>query len=51
MEEIGFRVVFAQHFDRPTHLDEDNGLRNWIEIFCSRMFEGVTEETMDFIIT
>ena len=19
MEEVGFRVVFAQHFDRPTH--------------------------------
>jgi hypothetical protein len=51
MEEAGFRVIFAQHFDRPTHLDGDNGLRNWIEMFCSRMFEGLTEETKDFIIT
>ena len=23
MEEVGFRVVFAQHFDRPTTLDEE----------------------------
>jgi hypothetical protein len=50
MEEAGFRVIFAKHFDRPTPLEGDHGIRNWIEMFCSRMFEGLTEETKDFII-
>ena len=36
MEEIGFRVIFAQHFDRPTPLDGENGLKNWIDMFGSQ---------------
>jgi trans-aconitate methyltransferase len=51
MEKVGFRVIFAQHFDRPTLLDGDNGIRNWIEMFGSSMFRGLTGETKDFIIT
>lgn len=51
MEEIGFRVIFAEHFDRPTPLDGKNGLRNWIEMFSSHMFEGIDEDKKDFIIT
>lgn len=51
MEEIGFRVIFAEHFDRPTPLDGENGLRNWIEMFSSHMFEGIDEDKKDFIIT
>ena len=33
MEEVGFRVIFAQHFDRPTPLVGENGLKNWIKMF------------------
>ncbi|WP_245843814.1 class I SAM-dependent methyltransferase [Oceanobacillus rekensis] len=51
MEEAGFRVAFAQHFDRPTPLDGDNGLKNWIEMFGSYMFEGILEDKKDFVIT
>jgi len=51
MEEIGFRVTFAQHIDRPTPLDSEHGLRNWIEMFGDTMFEGVTEEIKEIIIT
>ncbi|AIE59133.1 class I SAM-dependent methyltransferase [Bacillus methanolicus] len=51
MEEVGFRVIFAQHFDRLTPLDGDHGIRNWIQMFGNSMFEGLTEETKDFIIT
>jgi ubiquinone/menaquinone biosynthesis C-methylase UbiE len=50
MEEAGFRVTFANHFDRNTPLNGEDGLRNWIEMFASGMFEGVTEETKNFII-
>lgn len=31
MEEVGFRVVHALHFDRPTPLDGEHGLRNYDE--------------------
>jgi ubiquinone/menaquinone biosynthesis C-methylase UbiE len=51
MEEVGFRVIFAQHFDRPTPLEGDNGIRNWIEMFGRSIFEGLTEETKNLIIT
>lgn len=51
MEEVGFRVTLAQYFDRPTPLDGDNGLKNWIEMFGSNMFEGIVKDRKDSIIT
>ena len=51
MEEVGFRVTHAQHFNRPTPLSGDNGLRNWIEMFAASMFEGVSIETKEEILT
>ena len=50
MEEAGFRVVFAQHFDRPTQLDGEYGLRNWIEMFASTLFENISIKQKDSII-
>ncbi|WP_347709288.1 hypothetical protein [Bacillus sp. FJAT-47783] len=50
MEEIGFNVTFAHHFDRPTPLSGDNGLKNWIEMFTSSMFEGIPETRKEQII-
>ncbi|MBS4200796.1 methyltransferase domain-containing protein [Bacillus sp. FJAT-49732] len=44
MEEIGFKVTFAQHFDRPTPLEGDNGLQNWIEMFANDMFDGIPND-------
>ena len=35
----------AAHFDRPTQIDDgENGLRNWIYMFCDTFFEGMTED-------
>lgn len=51
MEEVGFRVIFANHFERPTPLDGENGLRNWIEMFGQSMFKGLDNDTIDEIIT
>lgn len=44
MEKVGFKVTFAQHFDRPTLLDGENGLSNWIEMFCMDIFKHVNED-------
>lgn len=51
MEEVGFRVTFAQHFDRPTQLEGENGLRNFIDMFCMHLFNGIPEHTINEIVT
>ena len=33
LEANGFRVTFAIHFDRPTLLKSEEGLRNWVKMF------------------
>lgn len=44
MEANGFRVTFAHHFDRPTKLEGNQGLKNWIEMFGGHLLSGVTEQ-------
>ncbi|WP_331855256.1 hypothetical protein [Ureibacillus thermosphaericus] len=38
------------HFDRPTPLEGEEGLKNWIIMFCSELFEGMKEEGKHAII-
>lgn len=51
MEEAEFRVTFAQHYDRPTQLDGDKGLKNWIAMFGNHLFDDVPEHRIKDIIT
>lgn len=51
MEKVGFRVTFAQHFDRPTILKGHNGLKNWITMFGSDMFKNIDKHKRTEIIT
>lgn len=51
MEDVGFRVTFAQHYDRPTKLDGDNGLKNWIAMFGNHLFNGIPEKAKNEIVT
>ena len=51
MEEVGFRVVLAQHFDRPTTLVGENGLKNWIKMFGIHLLKSLNEDQKDVIIT
>lgn len=50
MEKVGFRVTYAQHFDRPTLLDGEDGVKNWIEMFCGGMFEGIDKDRKEYIL-
>ncbi|MFC4323117.1 class I SAM-dependent methyltransferase [Litchfieldia salsa] len=50
MEEVGFEVTLAHHFDRPTPLKGEQGLKNWIEMFAGSMFEDVSSETKERMI-
>src|SRR5215813_13902890 len=53
LEKYHINVSGAWLFDRPTALEGEAGLRNWIEMFCKPMFVNVPveayEETMEHI--
>ncbi len=42
LEQQGFRVVRAEHFDRPTPLKGENGLKDWLLMFCEIFFTGIS---------
>ncbi|WP_410770817.1 class I SAM-dependent methyltransferase [Fontibacillus sp. BL9] len=45
LEELGFRISYAAHFDRPTKLGEDeDGLIHWLNAFAAGPFLGSFEE-------
>lgn len=50
METVGFRVTLAQHFDRPTPLQGEEGLTNWIRMFGDQLLNGVGEKDKQLII-
>lgn len=44
LESAGFRVLFAEHYDRPTELaDENSGIKDWISMFAGSFFVGVAQ--------
>ena len=44
MEKVGFKVTYAVHFSRPTALDGEEGLRNWIRMFMSDFLRSLPDE-------
>jgi trans-aconitate methyltransferase len=45
LDHQGFRVVQAQHFERPTALEDgEQGLAHWLDAFADAFFEGLSEE-------
>lgn len=50
LESAGFRVMFAQHFDRPTVLpDGENGLNHWLASFSGDFFPEFSKENLENI--
>lgn len=54
LEQKGFRVTLASHFDRPTDMpDGDSGLRHWLDSFADPFFAGMSasekEEICDHV--
>ncbi|NNE78035.1 MAG: methyltransferase domain-containing protein [Pricia sp.] len=43
LEIQGFRVTFAQWYDRPTELDDEvTGIIDWLTMFAQPFFKGIT---------
>ncbi|MBP1931658.1 class I SAM-dependent methyltransferase [Ammoniphilus resinae] len=52
LENQGFRLTYAAHFDRPTPLkDGENGLDHWLNMFGDSFFKGFSEGQKDLIFT
>ncbi|MGB7156776.1 MAG: methyltransferase domain-containing protein [Tepidisphaeraceae bacterium] len=47
LEDRGFEVSLIQLFDRPTKLEGDTGLRDWITGFATHFVEGLDERQCD----
>lgn len=44
LEQAGFRVTWAQHFDNPTPLKHEAGIRAWLDGFAGYFFPDVSAE-------
>ncbi|MDQ3394133.1 MAG: methyltransferase domain-containing protein [Bacteroidota bacterium] len=42
LEQAGFLVIYAVHFDRPTILSGANGIKDWFRMFGGRLMEDLT---------
>jgi trans-aconitate methyltransferase len=51
LEGNGFEVNFARLFDRPTTLEGESGLRDWLDVFGDSLFAGLTDECRESVIT
>ncbi len=50
LELAGLRVIFAEHYDRPTELaDENSGIKDWISMFAENFFIGVAQNHIEEI--
>lgn len=50
LDQAGFKVIFAELFDRPTPLKGEAGLEDWIRMFVKEPFQSVSEAQKDEII-
>jgi trans-aconitate methyltransferase len=50
LEQHGFRVVFAAHYDRETLLQDKSGIKNWIQMFGHPYLQDLSQETIDTIM-
>ncbi len=52
LEKRGFRVTYASHFNRDTVLkNTEHGIKEWLKMFASFLFEGIEAATADNILT
>ena len=50
LESNGFQVTFAHLYDRPTPLDGEEGLRNWILMFGQAFLKGLNSNEIKEVL-
>ncbi|MFI5185689.1 MAG: class I SAM-dependent methyltransferase [Chitinophagales bacterium] len=51
LEKVGFTVSDVMYFKRPTRLEGEDGMRLWIDQFCSFFFKNISNELKEKITT
>ena len=51
LEAQGFQVFHAEHFDRPTPLKGDQGIKDWLSMFAEYFFKGISATEKETILT
>jgi trans-aconitate methyltransferase len=51
LEAAGFEVRLARLFDRPTTLDGETGLRDWLDVFGDSLFASLDREEREAVVT
>ncbi|WP_175638037.1 class I SAM-dependent methyltransferase [Metabacillus schmidteae] len=51
MEAVGFQVTCAVHFNRPTVLDGEDGLRNWLHMFMPNFLHSLPDDVEMRVLT
>jgi SAM-dependent methyltransferase len=44
LERHGLQVRHAELFDRPTPLEGENGMEDWLRMFCGSFFKGMSAD-------
>jgi len=48
LEQQGFHVTYASHFERPTPLEGGvEGLRNWMQVFANNLLDALPEDARE----
>ncbi|MDQ6704387.1 MAG: methyltransferase domain-containing protein [Acidobacteriota bacterium] len=50
LERHGFEVAHARLFDRPTPLDGEDGMRDWLRMFGASFFDGAPMEDRERLL-
>ena len=51
LEQHGYRVTFAAHFDRPTPLEGTDGVKNWLRMFGGNFLVGIPSPAVEEILS
>ncbi|WP_318506134.1 methyltransferase domain-containing protein [Bacillus sp. T3] len=46
---VGFNVITIEHYERPTPLVGEDGIRNWLEMFSNNMFKILKNDEKEAI--
>lgn len=47
LENVGFKIVMIEHYERPTPLNGEDGIRNWLEMFSHNMLKQLTTDNKE----
>lgn len=46
---VGFNIITIEHYERPTPLVGEDGIRNWLVMFSNNMFKNLTKDEKEAI--